>query len=439
MFKKFMSVLLSCVLLLALFAAVPVSAGAANSEYEYDLLSDDAIEITAYNGSAAFVVIPSSIDGYTVVSIGEQAFLGNESMITLEIPDTVNYIDDAAFYACDRLTSVEIPDSVVYIGNFAFENCGSLYEVTIPESVYSIGYYAFGCFYMINPNTGEYETVIDTEDFTIYYYGIGYTEAKVYADYYGIKSVDLTMTYNDFYYAPLTDGTAKILGSEGGVENVTVPSSINGKTVSKIGDSSFSGDESLVSVTVPSSVKAIGMCAFYNCPNLRSVSLSEGLEKIDSYAFQTCPSLKALTVPESVTSIGDYAFSSYDYYDADFNLYDEFHTDLTATVYPDSEGEAYVKENGINYVYAEKSSVLVGDVTGDGVITVLDATRIQRYCAKLCALDNAAAAYTPAAGDVLTKGDVTQDGQVSVLDATRIQRFCAKLCTLDGSAYLRLD
>ena len=82
---------------------------------------------------------------------------------------------------------------------------------------------------------------------------------------------------------------------------------------------------------------------------------------------------------------------------------------------------------------AHDHSVMLGDVTGDGAVTVLDATRIQRYCAKLCALDDGTAAYTEATGTVLATGDVTGDGAVSVLDATRIQRYVAKLCNLDGT------
>ena len=66
-----------------------------------------------------------------------------------------------------------------------------------------------------------------------------------------------------------------------------------------------------------------------------------------------------------------------------------------------------------------------GDANRDGVLTVLDATRIQRYKAKLVTEKEIN----------LKAADVTGDGEVTVLDATRIQRTLAKLCNLDGSAY----
>ena len=103
------------------------------------------------------------------------------------------------------------------------------------------------------------------------------------------------------------------------------------------------------------------------------------------------------------------------------------------------------RENGLTISWDyEKSTLeiresdrdnLAGDVNGDGSATVLDATRIQRYCAKLCNIDNSD--YDPGtyalSEEAISRCDVTGDGVVSVLDATRIQRYCAKLCMLDGS------
>ena len=67
----------------------------------------------------------------------------------------------------------------------------------------------------------------------------------------------------------------------------------------------------------------------------------------------------------------------------------------------------------------------LGDANSDGDTTVADATRIQRYSAKLVGEDEIDLAF----------GDVTGDGEVTVLDATRIQRAVAKLCNIDGSDY----
>lgn len=64
-----------------------------------------------------------------------------------------------------------------------------------------------------------------------------------------------------------------------------------------------------------------------------------------------------------------------------------------------------------------------GDADGDGKVTVLDATRIQRYLAKMVG-----------EGELdMTAADADGDGKVTVLDATRIQRVLAKLCDMDGN------
>ena len=62
-----------------------------------------------------------------------------------------------------------------------------------------------------------------------------------------------------------------------------------------------------------------------------------------------------------------------------------------------------------------------GDVDGDGEVTVIDATFIQRYEANM---------KIPISEDVLLKcGDVDGDGEVTVIDATFIQRYEARIKT----------
>ena len=63
-----------------------------------------------------------------------------------------------------------------------------------------------------------------------------------------------------------------------------------------------------------------------------------------------------------------------------------------------------------------------GDADGDGSVTIMDATRIQRWLADLepdDRIDNTAA-------------DADGDGEVTIMDATRIQRYLAELCDMDG-------
>ena len=66
-----------------------------------------------------------------------------KSIISDEIEYSVVAIGNAAFVNCSGLTSVTIPESVTSIGGSAFEGCSGLTSVTIPESVTSIGASAF--------------------------------------------------------------------------------------------------------------------------------------------------------------------------------------------------------------------------------------------------------------------------------------------------------
>lgn len=65
----------------------------------------------------------------------------------------------------------------------------------------------------------------------------------------------------------------------------------------------------------------------------------------------------------------------------------------------------------------------LGDADGDQIVTILDATKIQRGIAGLESRNNI----------VATGADVDGDGEMTVMDATRIQRYKADLCELDGT------
>ena len=110
--------------------------------------------------------------------------------------------------------------------------------------------------------------------------------------------------YNGFVYSGST-----ILGYVGTDTDVTVPSVINGATITAIAQIAFDSNERLVSVTVPDTVKNIGMGAFESCPNLRTVKLPEGLTELQQGLFMYCSSLKKIDLPDSLTEIGPAAFS----------------------------------------------------------------------------------------------------------------------------------
>jgi hypothetical protein len=91
---------------------------------------------------------------------------------------------------------------------------------------------------------------------------------------------------------------------------VTIPTNINNLLVTGIGigeDTVFS--DSLISVTIPSSITSIGSFAFVCYSNLTSVSIGNGVTNIDDWTFADCPNLTNVMMPNGVTSIGNYAFA----------------------------------------------------------------------------------------------------------------------------------
>lgn len=97
------------------------------------------------------------------------------------------------------------------------------------------------------------------------------------------------------------------------------------------------------------------------------------------------------------------------------------------TVTKVSSGWGYTEYNSytgwVNLAYAsyvgslEEDDIILGDVDGDGIVTILDATVIQRVIAKLTDLND----------KQMKAADTDADGTVTVLDTTQIQRFVAHI------------
>lgn len=62
---------------------------------------------------------------------------------SVEIPESLTYIDDWTFNGCSSLTAVNIPCSVTTIGANAFSECSGLASIIIPNSVNRIEELAF--------------------------------------------------------------------------------------------------------------------------------------------------------------------------------------------------------------------------------------------------------------------------------------------------------
>lgn len=282
-------------------------------------VSNEEVYISKYEGTATDLVIPSTIEGYPVVQLGN-VFLSGTSVEKVTIPNTVRAGDvryypsvqspasgrnSGPFTGCATLTevifedgmevippyicyrienlkSISIPSSVTRIEQFAFAYCGNMETVKLPDELTYLGP---GAFYGTTIN--ELTIPKGTEHSTIYSNNINY--------YALTKAVIKNLSF--------ADGTTYIPSRfcyMSYVENVSIPD-----TVTEIGDGAFRSC-SIAEISLPDSIKRIGAEAFYYCYNLKKCELGNGVTEVGTNAFYRCGMLTELNLPSTVTTLGDY-------------------------------------------------------------------------------------------------------------------------------------
>ena len=113
--------------------------------YTYKLLDDNTVELTEFTTTAtvADAVIPSTVKGHPVTSIGESAFANCTALQSVRFEAPIKSIGTIAFGFCTGLTSIALPEGLETIGQSAFAYCTSLASVTIPQSIQVIKFGAF--------------------------------------------------------------------------------------------------------------------------------------------------------------------------------------------------------------------------------------------------------------------------------------------------------
>lgn len=289
----------------------------AENGFEYDISSDFA-EIVSCSDDSENIVIPDNINGVPVKAIADNAFGECTNLITVTIPESIEYITGNVFSGCTNLTAIEVsennpaysssdgmlfnkdkteliavpskiskavlPDSLMTIKQLAFNNCSEITEITVPQSVENIEMYAFqGCTNLENIDVSDSISCIGSNAFsdTAWYKnlpdGVVYI-GKIAYGYKGEMPEDTEIT--------LDDGT---------------------KAVAQW---AFSKQENLKSIVMPESVEYIGNNAFFCCYGLRDADIPQNVTDIGADAFKFCSALEKIDIPESVENIGDYAFAN---------------------------------------------------------------------------------------------------------------------------------
>lgn len=215
-----------------------------NGDYQYRLLSDEAVEILRYTGAASKLYIPESLDFLPVIRLGDEAFRGCRSLTHVVICDGIQHIGAGTFCGCTSLTSIHLPASVVSIADSAFEDCpASLVLNVYPHSA-------------AHRWADANHRCTDTSS-VFFQYGI----------------------YNMW---PESAVIEKYTGDGG---DVVLPHELDGYPVVCIWERAFRG-----------------------CRTMTGIALPEGLEAIAEEAFCGCSALRRVVIPASVTGIGFDAF-----------------------------------------------------------------------------------------------------------------------------------
>ncbi len=309
-----------------------------SGDYMYILMEDGTAEITRYNGTEVQVVIPHTIDGYTVSSIGKIAFDLRINLTTIFIPDSVERVETPFCYWCDNLENIvvspnhptftvfdnvlfskdekcliyfpegkkaysyQIPSGIEIIEDYAFYRCSNLFNIFIPDSVTTIGKEAFASCSNLNR--------INIPDRVIQ------IEMNPFENCVNLERITISPDH------PIFAVIDNVLFSKSDKRLICYPI---GKK-----DNSY---------LIPNGIRIIGSSAFFDCSSLDYIFIPNSVTSIGDEAFYRCSSLSSISIPDSVIDIGDSVFMVC--------------PNLTLTVSRDSYAAQYCKENGLNYTYPD--------------------------------------------------------------------------------------
>lgn len=305
-------------LLPILVSADPVEVDGLN----YLLNEEEKTATVTSSNYDGILVIPGNIivgeDEYTVNEIGDYAFSGNASLLSVTIPITIKKIGKYVFLQCQNLTSIKLGDGLESIGDGAFEACYNLQSISFGKRINSIGRNAFlgysnlnqiyindlkqWCMIdfkteLSNPLYHAHHLYLNKKEIKELILPEGITEIKRYAFIGGsnITSLDIP------------NGVTKI--GSGAFYGCTALAIVNlPESLISIGLDAFHSCSSIVELNIPDGNTEIGQSAFQNCSSMEKLKLSNNLQIIDQKAFKDCSKLRSITIPPTVEFIFQNAF-----------------------------------------------------------------------------------------------------------------------------------
>jgi hypothetical protein len=315
--------------------------------FEYKL--NDAGQVTdlvCTNASAlsGSVTVPGTLEGKTVVSLGNNAFKGASNITSVVIPESIKEIGLWAFSGCTSLSNVNL-GNVEKLSNMAFNNCTALTSIKLPKTLTKIASGApfSGCTNLKHIELEDGMTVIPN-----------YVCAST-----PITEITIPNTVKEIGLWAFSDCTSL--------------SNVNLGNVEKLSNMAFNNCTALTSIKLPKTLTKIASGApFSGCTNLKHIELEDGMTVIPNYvcastpiteitipntvkeiglwAFSDCTFLKKIKILDNVTDMGGYNSSTSDL------VFKNHNTDLTIYCYQNSLAAAYAIKYNIKFEYLPQDS-----------------------------------------------------------------------------------
>lgn len=314
--KRILSLFLTIILLISYAPFITVCSTAealSKNDFEYSV-SFGEVTIEKYVGSATNLTIPDTIDGYSVIHIGESAFEDCTALEEITISDRVVVIDKDAFRGCTSLKRIEIPSSVRIIEEGAFRCCVALEYIQLPNTVAQICDYTFTDCYALQ-SIEIPGSVTKIGDYAFQFCS-------------SLKSISIP--------DKVTEIGEDAFNNCKELQTLTL-----GNGVTTIKDFSFSGCLALESITIPDSVKNIGEFAFYYCDSLKQITIGKGVSNIGSGCFIGLSALQRI----------DVATSNNHYTSVNGILFNKIKTLLVA--FPATKTGTYIIPDGVTIIDAD--------------------------------------------------------------------------------------
>lgn len=390
--------------------------------------------------------------------IGFAAFAGCYQLHNVTIPASVTFIDDYAFSGT-ALTSVEVPQSVQvmgkgvfsrcesmtsavinsrYIGDFAFLGDVMLSTVNVSANVNMIGRGAFnGCTALstLNIDPACHMTRIDEEafinsgleSFDVKSLGVGTVGDWAFAQTQ-LSSLQLAdemtvlgtgaLAHNPQLTSVTLPGLSQQSGSgRGGDDSSNPRRSAPGvqRTLDQISDYTFAGDEHLnPGNMLKDGVATIGDFAFYNvCADIDTMRLPASIVYLGERAMAGMTGMQTLKSDAvEVPALGSEVWAGVD-------------QPSVPLIVPNGTISNYkAAEQWMNFFF-EGDDYILGDVNGDGFVTIADVSAL---------ID-----YLLGGGDINElAADMNQDGFVTIADVSTLIDYLLEESSKKSLQHLKL-